>query len=134
LQENCEFDSWFAPRNSQREFSDVVDKVLLLEMGADDYVTIPFSPRELIDRLRALIRRASRFSPEGVYAFDGVMVDFLKAEITRGGEKITVTTKEFKTLGLLTKNAKRVISRDELLEKIGGDQDYPANGRWTTTC
>ena len=105
--------------------SDVADKVLLLEMGADDYVTIPFSPRELIARLRALIRRASRFSPEDVYSFDDVMVDFSKTEITRGGEKVTVTAKEFKTLEFLTKNPKRVISRDELLDKVWGYQDYP---------
>jgi DNA-binding response OmpR family regulator len=105
--------------------SDVADKVLLLEMGADDYVTIPFSPRELIARLRALIRRASRFSPEDVYAFDDVMVDFSKTEITRGSEKVTVTAKEFKTLEFLTKNAKRVISRDELLDKVWGVPELP---------
>ena len=105
--------------------ADVADKVLLLEMGADDYVTIPFSPRELIARMRALLRRASRFSPEDVYAFDDVVVDFLKAEITRGGEKITVTAKEFKTLEFLTKNAERTISRDELLDKVWGYRDYP---------
>jgi|SRR5208282_982133 len=75
--------------------SRVADKVLLLEMGADDYLTIPFSPRELVARLRALIRRASHFSPEGadVYVFADVMVDFSKTEITRDGEKITVTRK-----------------------------------------
>jgi DNA-binding response OmpR family regulator len=105
--------------------SDVADKVLLLEMGADDYVTIPFSPRELVARLRALIRRASRVSPEDVYAFDDVKVDFLKVEITRGGQKITVTAKEFKTLEFLTKNSERTISRDELLDKVWGYQDYP---------
>jgi DNA-binding response OmpR family regulator len=105
--------------------SDVADKVLLLEMGADDYVTVPFSPRELVARLRALIRRASRVSPEAVYVFADVVVDFSKMEITRGGEKITVTAKEFKTLEFLTKNAKRTISRDELLDKVWGYQDYP---------
>jgi DNA-binding response OmpR family regulator len=105
--------------------SDVADKVLLLEMGADEYVTIPFSPRELVARLRALIRRASRVSPEDVYVFEDVMVDFSKMEITRGGEKITVTAKEFKTLEFLTKNAERVISRDELLDKVWGYQNYP---------
>src|SRR3984957_9113002 len=78
--------------------SDVADKVLLLETGADDYVTVPFSPRELVARMRALIRRASRSSPENLYFFEDVMVDFSKAEITRGGEKITVTKKEFQTL------------------------------------
>jgi len=105
--------------------SDVSDKVLLLEIGADDYVTIPFSPRELIARLRALIRRSSRVSPENLYVFEDVMVDFSKMEITRGGEKIAVTAKEFKTLEFLTKNAERTISRDELLDKVWGYQDYP---------
>ena len=105
--------------------SDVADKVLLLEMGADDYVTVPFSPRELVARLRALIRRASRVSPEAVYVFADVVVDFSKMEITRGGEKIMVTAKEFKTLEFLTKNAERMISRAELLDKVWGYQDYP---------
>jgi DNA-binding response OmpR family regulator len=88
-------------------------------------MTIPFSPRELIARLRGLIRRASRVSPENLYVFENVMVDFSKMEITRGGEKITVTAKEFKTLEFLTKNPERMISRDELLEKVWGYQDYP---------
>jgi DNA-binding response OmpR family regulator len=96
-------------------------------MGADDYVTIPFSPRELVARLRALIRRASRFSPEGadVYIFADVIVDFYKTEITRGGETIAVTRKEFKTLEFLAKNAQRVISRDELLNEVWGYQCCP---------
>src|ERR1700689_1313073 len=107
--------------------SKVADKVLLLEMGADDYVTIPFSPRELVARLRALLRRASRFGPEDAdeYVFADVIVDFSKTEITRGGEKITVTPKEFKTLEFLAKNANRVISRDELLNEVWGYQNYP---------
>jgi DNA-binding response OmpR family regulator len=105
--------------------SDVADKVLLLEMGADDYVTVPFSPRELVARLRALIRRTSRVSPEDVFVFEDVRVDFSKTEITRSGEKITVTAKEFKTLEFLTKNPERTISRDELLDKVWGYQDYP---------
>jgi len=104
--------------------SDVSDKVLLLEMGADDYLTIPFNPMELIARMRALIRRASRGTAEDVYAFDDVMVDFLKAEVTRGGQKIAVTAKEFKTLEFLTRNPERVISRAELLNKVWGYQDY----------
>jgi len=105
--------------------SDVADKVLLLELGADDYVTLPFSPRELVARLRALIRRASRVNPENVYAFADVMVDFCKTEITRAGEKIFVTPKEFKTLEFLTRNSQRVISRDELLNKVWGYGSYP---------
>ena len=73
--------------------SDVADKVLLLEMGADDYVTVPFSPRELVARLRALIRRASRVNSEGVYAFADVIVDFSRTKITRAGETVIVTPK-----------------------------------------
>src|ERR1700733_12601092 len=105
----------------------VADKVFFLEMGADDYVTIPFSPRELIARLRALIRRASHSSPEDadVYFFADVMVDFYKTEITRGGEKVAVTRKELKTLEFLAKNAQRVVSRDELLNEVWGYQHYP---------
>src|ERR1700747_154842 len=107
--------------------SKVADKVLLLEMGADDYVTIPFSPRELVARLHALMRRSLRVSPENadVYVFADVKVDFFKTEITRSGEKITVTPKEFKTLEFLTKNAQRVISRDELLDKVWGSESSP---------
>ena len=103
----------------------VADKALLLEMGADDYVTIPFSPRELVARLRALMRRAARVSSENLFAFEDVIVDFSKMEITRGGEKIMVTAKEFKTLEFFTKNAERVISRDELLKDVWGYQNYP---------
>jgi DNA-binding response OmpR family regulator len=107
--------------------SDVADKVVLLELGADDYVTVPFSPRELVARLRALIRRASRFSPEDsdVYVFGDVTVDFFKTEITRCGEKIMITLKEFKMLEFLVKNAERVISRDELLKEVWGYQYCP---------
>ena len=105
--------------------SDVADKVLLLEMGADDYVTIPFSPRELVARLRALIRRTSRVDPENLYLFDDVAVDFYKMELTRGGEGIPMTSKEFKMLEFLTKNVGRVVSRDELLDKVWGYQAYP---------
>jgi DNA-binding response OmpR family regulator len=107
--------------------SNVTNKVLLLETGAHDYVTIPFSPRELVARLRALIRRAPRPSRQGadVYVFADVMVDFYKAEITRGGEEIRVTRKEFKTMEFLAKNAQRVISRQELLNEVWGYQNYP---------
>jgi two-component system alkaline phosphatase synthesis response regulator PhoP len=100
--------------------SDVADKVLLLEQGADDYVTIPFNPIELAARLRALIRRASRVSAENVYVFEDVTLDFSKAEISRGGERIAVTTKEFETLKFLVQNSRRVISRDELLREVWG--------------
>jgi DNA-binding response OmpR family regulator len=106
--------------------SDVADKIALPKMGADDYVTIPFSPWELVAHLRALGRRASRVSSENLYVFEDVAVDFAKAEVTRCGERITLTVKEFKTLGFFTKNPERVISRDELLNKVWGYQNYPS--------
>ena len=105
--------------------SRLADKVLLLEMGDDDCVAIPFSPAELVARLGVLVRRASRICSEDVYVFDDVMVDFSETEITRRGEKIVVTAKEFKTLAFLIKNAKRVVSRDELLNEVWGYQNYP---------
>src|SRR5437764_3506847 len=78
--------------------SDVSDKVLLLELGADDYVTKPFSPRELLARVRAALRRNMRSSNADVAGFDGVSVDFTKMEVVRDGESIGMTAQEFKTL------------------------------------
>jgi len=104
---------------------DVADKVLLLEMGADDYVTIPFSPRELVARLRALMRRAARHSCEAFYAFEDVVVDFSSMDVSRSGERVPLTAKEFKTLEFMTRNAQRVLSRDELLNGVWGYQNYP---------
>src|SRR5580692_8188752 len=104
---------------------DVADKVLLLEMGADDYVTIPFSPRELVARLRALIRRSWRGSTEKMRVFGDVIVDFSKVAVIRAGEQITLTAKEFKALEFLIKNAERAISREEILVEVWGYKDYP---------
>jgi DNA-binding response OmpR family regulator len=105
--------------------SDVADEAVLPKMSTDDSVTTPFDRLELVGHLRALGRRASCISSENSYVFGDVLVDFAKAEITRCGEKITVTVKEFKTLEFLTKNAERVVSRDELLNKVWGYQNYP---------
>lgn len=105
--------------------SNVVDKILLLELGADDYVTIPFSARELIARLRAVMRRTSRLKPRRFCVFEDVMVDFSKMEVTRGGENVVLTLKEFKTLEFLTKNPDRVVSREEFLNEVWGYQNYP---------
>ena len=106
--------------------SDVSDKVLLLELGADDYVTKPFSPRELLARVRAALRRTTRTGPGEVFSFDNVSVDFTKMEVTREGQVITLTAQEFKTLKFLVQNPDRVISRDELLNEVWGYQNYPS--------
>jgi len=106
--------------------SDVSDKVLLLELGADDYVTKPFSPRELLARVRAALRRSARTGPADVLAFGSVSVDFLKMEVTREGQPVTLTAQEFKTLKFMAQNPERVISRDELLNEVWGYQNYPS--------
>jgi DNA-binding response OmpR family regulator len=106
--------------------SDVSDKVLLLELGADDYVTKPFSPRELLARVRAALRRSTRSATTEVNAFDGISVDFTKMEVMREGQPIALTAQEFKTLKFMMHNAERVISRDELLNEVWGYQNYPS--------
>ncbi len=106
--------------------SDVSDKVLLLELGADDYVTKPFSPRELLARVRAALRRTTRTGTGDVVTFDGIAVDFIKMEVMRDGEPVTLTAQEFKTLKFMVQNAERVISREELLNEVWGYQNYPS--------
>jgi DNA-binding response OmpR family regulator len=106
--------------------SDVSDKVLLLELGADDYVTKPFSPRELLARVRAAIRRAGRVEVGEVVSFDGIGINFAKMEVLREGLLIEMTAREFSTLKFLVQNPERVISRDELLTEVWGYQNYPS--------
>ena len=106
--------------------SDVSDKVLLLELGADDYVTKPFSPRELLARVRAALRHTSRTASVSRVSFDGISVDFKKMEVQRDGLVVVLTAQEFKTLQFLVQNADRVISRDELLNEVWGYQNYPS--------
>jgi DNA-binding response OmpR family regulator len=103
----------------------IADKVLFLEMGADDYITIPFSPKELVARLHALRRRWFRFITESFYAFGDVTVDFMKIEVVRGQVRIPLTKKEFRTLEFMIKNAQRPISRNELLNQVWGYECYP---------
>lgn len=106
--------------------SDVSDKVLLLELGADDYVTKPFSPRELLARVRAALRHTVRTPEASVVTFDGISVDFKKMEVKRDGQPVVLTAQEFKTFQFLVQNSERVISRDELLNEVWGYQNYPS--------
>jgi DNA-binding response OmpR family regulator len=105
--------------------SDVSDKVLLLELGADDYVTKPFSPRELLARVRAALRHTRRVN-SNVMSFDNISIDFRKMEVLRDGKPVVLTAQEFKTLKFLVENADRVIGRDELLNDVWGYQNYPS--------
>ncbi len=106
--------------------SDVSDKVLLLELGADDYVTKPFSPRELLARVRTALRHNAPVAKRTLLSFDTVTVDITRMEVKRDGTLITLTAQEFKTLQFLLQNAERVISRDELLSEVWGYQNYPS--------
>ena len=100
--------------------TEVADKVLLLETGADDYMTKPFSPRELLARVQAAIRR-TRKKVEGMpLGFGDVSVDFLKMEIYRGGALVPLTAHEFKLLRFFFDNPGRAIARDELLNDVWG--------------
>ena len=106
--------------------ADEVDKVLLLELGADDYVTKPFSPKELLARVRAALRRSQRVVIPDQYAFADISVDFLKMELKRAGKPVVMTPQEFKMLKYFAQNPERVINRDELLNEVWGYENYPS--------
>lgn len=105
--------------------TDVADKVLLLELGADDYVTKPFSPRELTARVQAAIRRQRKPATSPVYRFGDCEVDFKKMTILRAGNPVVITAHEFKLLKFFTENAERVLTRDVLLNEVWGYNFYP---------
>jgi DNA-binding response OmpR family regulator len=95
------------------------EKVLGLELGADDYVTKPYSPRELRARIKALLRRAAGELPE-VYRFGDVEVDFARYEVRRAGRRMEVTPTEFKLLAAFVRRPGRVLTRDQLLDEVWG--------------
>jgi DNA-binding response OmpR family regulator len=105
--------------------TEVVDKVLLLELGADDYVTKPFSPRELMARVQAAIRRRRRPTRSALYRFGECELDFEKMTAKRAGEAVVLTSHEFKLLRFFTENPERVLSRELLLNEVWGYNSYP---------
>jgi len=100
--------------------SDVADKVLMLEAGADDYVTKPFSPRELFARVQAAIRRSKRPLPQAHVTFEDVNIDFASMRASKSGKSIALTAFEFKLLRFFLDNPERVITREELLNAVWG--------------
>jgi DNA-binding response OmpR family regulator len=116
--------------------ADVDDKVLLLELGADDYVTKPFSPKELLARVRRAMRRnaqkqlAAAAAPDApahdILQFGDVEIDFTSMEAKRAGKPVSMTAQEFKLLKFLARASERVVSREELLNEVWGYHNYPS--------
>lgn len=116
--------------------SEELDKVLGLELGADDYITKPFSIKELVARIRAALRRVEEDRDEGSQAVEGsklikvkdIEIDSEKYEVKKNGEKLSLTLKEFELLKMLVENRGKVLTRDFLLDKIWG-YDYVGETR-----
>jgi len=105
--------------------SQEIDKVLGLELGADDYVTKPFSSRELLARIKAILRRASELA-RGIdfYRFDAIELDFVKYEAMKKGRPVPLTALEFALLHYLVQNKGRVVHRNEVLDNVWGKDVY----------
>lgn len=105
--------------------SQEIDKVLGLELGADDYVTKPFSPREVLARVKALLRRAKQ-PQQGIdiYHFGDIEIDFIKYEAKKKGKPIYLTALEFYLLHFLIQHKDQVMHRDSILDEVWGDDVY----------
>jgi two-component system, OmpR family, alkaline phosphatase synthesis response regulator PhoP len=105
----------------------VVDKVVGLKLGADDYLTKPFEMMELLARVEALLRRASAPAPNQAesYQFGAIKIDFRRAEVERAGEKLDLSAKEFQLLRYFIEHREATLSRDELLNGVWGYDAMP---------
>jgi DNA-binding response OmpR family regulator len=105
-----------------------IDRIAGLEMGADDYVVKPFSPQELVSRVRAVLRRVGRDQPgaesDQALSFSTITIDPRTRAVMVKGSQIELTAKEFDMLYLLARHPKQVFTRDQLLERVWGRADY----------
>ena len=99
------------------------DRVAGLDLGADDYITKPFSVRELLARVRAVLRRIDEAAAQ-TYEDDQLMIDFNDIRVVCNGRKIKLTNKEFSLLSVLAKSADRVVTRQQLLDRVWGYSYY----------
>src|SRR5438874_408364 len=102
-----------------------IDKVVGLELGADDYVTKPFSIRELMARVKAVLRRIAPSTPAEVYRFSDVEVNVRSNEVLRAGQRIEFSAKEFALLAYFIAHPAETLSRDRLLDAVWGYENYP---------
>jgi DNA-binding response OmpR family regulator len=104
-----------------------IDRVLGLELGADDYVTKPFSLRELLARIRARLRRPTPNAAKDLsaYHFGNVQIDFEKCQATKNDDALDLTQREFAILKLLIRCRGEVVTRDRMLDEVWGYQAYP---------
>jgi DNA-binding response OmpR family regulator len=97
------------------------DRIVGLELGADDYVTKPFSPRELAARVRTVLRRSAPApTPEQQLVFDGLVIDALTREVTLDGQEVRLTAREFDLLWFLASHPRHVFSREQLMDRVWG--------------
>jgi OmpR family response regulator RpaB len=101
---------------------EVMDRVVGLELGADDYLPKPFEPRELVARIQNIFRRGKPRDTSGVYELGEFKVDTARKTLTRGDEDIVLTATEYELLSLLLRNQDRVLSRDEIMLELRGIQ------------
>jgi len=100
---------------------DEADRIVGLELGADDYVTKPFSPRELAARVRTVLRRTATEIPRAErLSFEGLEIDARTREVTRNSELLKLTAKEFDLLWFMANHARQVFSRDQLIDRVWG--------------